>query len=204
MTRVAAVDLGSNSTRLLIADVHAGRLVELERRLAITRLGEGVDVSGRLSPQAIARVVDVLYGYREEAAALGVERALATATSAVRDAANGPEFLAEVRAETGFEPRLLDGREEAEMTFRGVLSDRAVVAPDTLVLDIGGGSTELTLGGPGGIGFTTSLQAGCVRMTERFLHTDPPRAGELEACARHVRSLLPGLVPRAAIGVAAR
>jgi exopolyphosphatase/guanosine-5'-triphosphate,3'-diphosphate pyrophosphatase len=102
----------------------------------------------------------------------------------------------------GFATRLLSGREEAELTFRGVLSGRAAVAPDTLVLDIGGGSTELTLGDSEGIEFTTSLQAGCVRMTERFLHADPPTTAELAACANEVRSLLPALAPREAIGVA--
>lgn len=202
MTRVAAVDLGTNSTRLLVADVDGDRVAEVARRLAITRLGERVDSTGRLLPEAMGRVRDVLYAFREEAGALGAARALAVATSAVREAENGRAFLEEVERETGFSTLLLDGRAEAELTFRGVRSGRRELVPDTLVLDIGGGSTEVTLGGPDGISCTTSLQAGCVRLTERFLHGDPPRADELDACAAYVGSLLPPLSPRQAIGVA--
>lgn len=202
MTRVAAVDLGTNSTRLLVADVEDGRLVEVERRLTITRLGEGVDVSGRLLSTAVERVRTCLDEYRAVIDRLGARRTLAVATSAVRDSANGEELLLSLSRDFGFETRLLDGREEAGLTFRGVLSGRPSVGADTLVLDIGGGSTEVTLGGPDGLAFTASLQAGCVRMTERFLHDDPPTPVEIDACARQVRSLLPSLEPREAIGVA--
>jgi exopolyphosphatase/guanosine-5'-triphosphate,3'-diphosphate pyrophosphatase len=199
--RVAAVDLGTNSTRLLVADVVDGRLVEVSRRLRITRLGEGTDATGRLRDEAIGRVLAVLEEYREEVVALGAERTLATATSAVRDAANGGELLARIERELGFQTRLLSGAEEAAMMFRGV-STGADPGPETLLLDIGGGSTELVLGGPGGVSFSTSLQMGCVRLTERFVASDPPAADELEACAEHVRSLLPAIEPRRAIGVA--
>jgi exopolyphosphatase / guanosine-5'-triphosphate,3'-diphosphate pyrophosphatase len=199
--RVGAVDLGTNSTRLLVADVADGTLTEVVRRLAITRLGEGVDERGILSPAAVERVHAVLDRYAAEAAELGAERVLATATSAVRDAANGAAFLAGLRERYGWATRLLDGREEAETMFRGVTSGR-VLAPGTLLLDIGGGSTELVVGGPGGVSFATSLQAGCVRLTERFLASDPPSPGELAAAAAHVRSLLPALAPAHAVGVA--
>jgi exopolyphosphatase/guanosine-5'-triphosphate,3'-diphosphate pyrophosphatase len=199
--RVAAVDLGTNSTRLLVADVEGGRISEIVRRLAITRLGEGVDVNHALLPAPIARVHAVLDGYRDEARALGAERVLATATSAVRDASNGRDFLAGLEERYGWMTRLLDGEQEAETTFRGVTSDRTLEG-ETLMVDIGGGSTELLVGGPDGISFATSLQIGCVRLTERYLESDPPVESELEAAAAFVRTLLPSLDVERAIGVA--
>jgi exopolyphosphatase / guanosine-5'-triphosphate,3'-diphosphate pyrophosphatase len=201
LTRVAAVDLGTNSTRLLVADVEDGRLQEVVRRLAITRLGENVDERRRLLPLPVARVRNVLVDYRRELEALGATRTLAVATSAVRDAENGEAFLGEVEWSYGFVTRLLDGLEEAAITFRGVASGSAV-EPGALIVDIGGGSTELVLGGPDGVDWATSLQVGSVRLSERFLHDDPPTAAELNACARHVRAALPALRPHRAIGVA--
>jgi exopolyphosphatase/guanosine-5'-triphosphate,3'-diphosphate pyrophosphatase len=199
--RVGVVDLGTNSTRLLVADVVDGRVDEVRRLLAITRLGEDVDAGGRLVPAAIERVRACLVDFRRETDALGAERAVAVATSAVRDAANGPDFLAAIQRDFGFSARLLSGSEEAELTFRGVSSGREV-HDGTLVVDIGGGSTELVLGGPSGVAFSTSLQLGCVRLTERFLATDPPTADELEQCAAFVRDHLPALTAATAIGVA--
>ena len=200
--RIGAVDLGTNSTRLLVADVdRVGGVTEVVRRLAITRLGEGVDMHHELLPAAMSRVHAVLDGYAAEAAALGSERVLAVATSAVRDAANGSAFLADLGRRYGWETRLLDGEQEAETTFSGVTSDRSLET-DTLMVDIGGGSTELLVGGPAGVSFATSLQLGCVRVTERYLATDPPTARELDAAAAHARSLLPPLSVATAIGVA--
>ena len=208
--RVAAIDLGTNSTRLLVADVddgdfvvnhHKARVTEVVRRLEITRLGERVDELGQLQPEPVARVRRALDSYAAEARRLGAERVLAVATSAVRDAANGAEFLAALEQRYGFTTRLLDGREEAEAMFRGIVSDRTL-DHDTLVVDIGGGSMELLVGGPNGIAFATSLQAGGVRLTERFLHGDPPLPAELETAAAHVRTLLPALTVTAAVGVA--
>ena len=200
--RIGAVDLGTNSTRLLVADVdRVGGVTEVVRRLAITRLGEGVDMHHELLPAAMSRVHAVLDGYAAEAAALGAERVLAVATSAVRDAANGSAFLADLGRRYGWETRLLDGEQEAETTFSGVTSDRSLET-DTLMVDIGGGSTELLVGGPAGVSFATSLQLGCVRVTERYLATDPPTARELDAAAAHARSLLPPLSVATAIGVA--
>ena len=158
--RVAAVDLGTNSTRLLVADVN-GALDEVVRRLAITRLGEGVDERRRLLPVPIARVRNVLSDYRRELEALGAERTLCIATSAVRDAENGEAFLGEIEWSYGFTTRLLSGGEEAELTLRGV----GALEPGTLVLDIGGGSTEVQVVGSA---VQESLDVGCVRMTERF------------------------------------
>ena len=204
--RVAAVDLGTNSTRLLVADVDDGRLDEVSRRQKITRLGEAVDERKRLLPVPIARVRNVLTDFRREAERLGAERTLAVATSAVRDAENGEAFLGEIEWSYGFQTRLLSGHEEAQLTFRGASTGRKV-AEDTLVIDIGGGSTELVVGGPDGLRFHDSLDLGGVRLTERFLHSDPPTEEELEACGAAVRALLAERVPRevrprTAIGVA--
>jgi exopolyphosphatase/guanosine-5'-triphosphate,3'-diphosphate pyrophosphatase len=199
--RVGAVDLGTNSTRLLVADIDEGRVTEIVRRLTITRLGQGVDEHHELLPASITRVHAVLDGYAGETAELRAERVLAVATSAVRDASNGRDFLSELGSRYGWLTRLLDGEEEASMTFRGVTSDRSLDS-DTLMIDIGGGSTELLVGSPTGVSFATSLQAGCVRLTERFLTTDPSTIGELESAGAHVRTLLPALAIKAAIGVA--
>jgi exopolyphosphatase/guanosine-5'-triphosphate,3'-diphosphate pyrophosphatase len=174
--RVAAADIGTNSTRLLVADVAPdGSVAEVERLLEITRLGEGVDAGGTLGELPMGRVAAALERYAARARALGAERMLAVATSAVRDAANREEFLARVAA-TGFQPRLLSGEEEAQTTFAGVRSrapgEPATSADGTLVIDVGGGSTELVLGDAQGVAWSTSLQAGCVRMTERFLGED--------------------------------
>jgi exopolyphosphatase/guanosine-5'-triphosphate,3'-diphosphate pyrophosphatase len=183
--RVAAVDLGTNTTRLLVADVEDGRLAELHRESRITRLGEGVDARRRLLPLPIARVRNVLSDYRRTLESLGAERTLAVATSAVRDAENGEAFLGEVEWSYGFTTQLASGDEEAELTRRGVDPAR-----ETLVLDIGGGSTELVLDD-----FHVSLPMGSVRFTERH--------GEDAARSiREARALLPDIAPGAAIGVA--
>ena len=150
MTRVAAVDLGTNSTRLLVADVEGDRLDEVVRRLTITRLGEGVDERRRLLPVPIARVRNMLADYRRELEELGAARTLAIGTSAIRDAENGEAFLGEIEWSYGFETRLLDGDEEAAMMLRGVTAGRDAPLERTLVVDIGGGSTELVLSANGG------------------------------------------------------
>jgi exopolyphosphatase/guanosine-5'-triphosphate,3'-diphosphate pyrophosphatase len=192
--RVAAVDLGTNSTRLLVADVENGDVSEVIRRLRITGLGEGVDARHRLLPLPVARVRNVLTDYRRELEHLGAERTLAFGTSAVRDAENGEAFLGEVEWGYGFVTTLLSGNEEALLSFRGVTAGRTL-ADSTLIVDIGGGSTELVVGGPEGVIHHGSVDVGCVRMTERF-------GDDLAACAEHVRSVLPDLGPRQAIGVA--
>jgi len=198
--RVGVVDLGTNSTRLLIADVAAGKVGEVARSVEITRLGESVDDGRKLVPAAMTRVRRCLDAYRETLDTFAVERTLAIGTSALRDAENGDQFLAEVEQEYGFTTRLVNGEEEADLTYRGVLSDRRL-SDDTLVVDIGGGSTELTLGGNAGPVFSRSLQLGCVRLTERFLASDPPTTGELERSAAYVREELPALEPIDAVGV---
>lgn len=167
--RVAVVDMGTNSTRLLVADV-AGhdRLVEVHRILEITRLGAGVDRDRRLRDDAIERTLTVVRRYREIADAHGAATRLATATSAVRDATNGAGFLARLTAETGFPTRLLPGEEEARLTRLGVLAGRAPIAGVVAIVDVGGGSTEVSVGP----GRAVSLDAGCVRATERWLAED--------------------------------
>jgi exopolyphosphatase / guanosine-5'-triphosphate,3'-diphosphate pyrophosphatase len=194
--RVGVVDLGSNSTRLLVADVDGGRVDEVVRRTAITRLGEGVDERRRLLPLPVARVRNVLSDYRRELELLGAERVLAVGTSAVRDAENGEAFLGEVEWSYGFTTLLLSGEEEAELTRRGVADGRGL-ENRTLVLDVGGGSTELITAGD-----RVSVDVGSVRLTERHLRSDPPSANELTAAGEDVRGVLPGFQPSDAIGVA--
>jgi len=184
---VAALDLGTNTTRLLVGDVEDGRVEELHRETRITRLGEGVDARRRLLPLPIARVRNALTDYRRTAESLGAERTLLVATSAVRDAENGEAFLGEIEWSYGFATRLLSGDEEAELTRRGV----GELGAATLLVDIGGGSTELILGD-----FHTSLRMGSGRFTERHGEDIPA----LEAAAREV---LPELEPEEAVGVAA-
>jgi exopolyphosphatase/guanosine-5'-triphosphate,3'-diphosphate pyrophosphatase len=200
--RVAAADIGTNSTRLLVADVGAdGSVGEVERVLEITRLGEGVDATGTLAEAPMRRVTDTLGRFAERSRVCAAERMLAVATSAVRDAANRDEFIARVAA-SGFEPRLLTGEEEAATTFAGVCSrapgGAAVSADGTLIIDVGGGSTELVLGAEGGVAWSRSLQAGCVRMTERVLGEDVAAGADLAACALAVSELLE-VVPDAVV-----
>jgi exopolyphosphatase / guanosine-5'-triphosphate,3'-diphosphate pyrophosphatase len=204
--RVGVVDLGTNSTRLLVADVENGSVREIDRRLVITRLGEGVDARRKLLPTALARVRNVLVDYRRAAESLGAERTLALATSAVRDAENGDAFLGEIEWSYGFETRLLAGDEEGLLTFRGVTAGRPI-EDRTLIVDVGGGSTELVLGDSDGVDFHVSLDLGCVRLTERFLASDPPTTDEVRASRDFVRALLEervpdGVRPGHAIGVA--
>jgi exopolyphosphatase / guanosine-5'-triphosphate,3'-diphosphate pyrophosphatase len=194
VTRVAAIDLGTNATRLLVADVHDATVEEVLRRLTFTRLGEGVDARGKLLPVPMARTRNCLVDYRREIERFGAERTLALGTSAVRDAENGEAFLGELEWSYGFSTRLLSGDEEALLTFRGVAAGRTVPA-GTLVVDVGGGSTELILGGGGSVDFHASLDLGCVRLTERF-------GDDIAACASFVRAALPELRVERAIGVA--
>ncbi len=194
--RVGVVDIGTNSTRLLVADVDDGRVEEIERRSTVTRLGQGVDASGRLDDAAIDRVFEVLNGYREELDRLDCDATTGVLTSAVRDAANGHEFAEQVHDRYGFDARTIDGDTEAQLTFAGATAQRER-DDDTalLVVDIGGGSTELVVGSGGRVSFHVSTQAGVVRQSERHLHGDPPAAEELRAVADDVRGLIDRGVP---------
>jgi len=189
------VDIGTNSTRLLVAEVEGEALTELERRTTVTRLGEGLEASGRLSDAAMARVSEPLAGYREAIDELGAERVVAVATSAMRDAANGPQFRDEIERRFGLDSRTISGDEEARLTFLGATSGRDAGAA-TLVIDIGGGSTEFVVGHPGGDPeFHVSTRMGSVRHTERHLHSDPPTAAELAALAVDARAIVEADVP---------
>jgi exopolyphosphatase / guanosine-5'-triphosphate,3'-diphosphate pyrophosphatase len=202
--RVAVVDIGSNSTRLLIADVDGdtGSIAELARDSHVTRLGEGVDADRSLSEAAIERVAKVLADYRARIEQHGCEANLAVLTSAVRDADNGARFAERVREEFKLDARVLSGDEEAQLTFLGAMSTR----PDsdgpgresrpTVVVDIGGGSTEFVVGSGRTAGFHVSLAVGVVRMSERHIHTDPPSPNELQALAGDVRENFADGLPR--------
>jgi exopolyphosphatase/guanosine-5'-triphosphate,3'-diphosphate pyrophosphatase len=207
--RVAVVDIGTNSTRLLIADVdrHTGSLRQLVRRSTVTRLGDGVDASGSLSRSAVERVLATLVEYRREIDAHDCQDNLAVLTSAVRDADNGQAFLARVRDEFHLDARVLAGDEEAQLTFLGAMSRRSSDSGDpgedrspdhdaepTVVIDIGGGSTEFVVGSGHTARFHISLQVGVVRMSERHIDSDPPAPEQLQALADDVRrTFLDGL-----------
>jgi exopolyphosphatase / guanosine-5'-triphosphate,3'-diphosphate pyrophosphatase len=188
--RVGVVDIGTNSTRLLVAEVEGDALTEVERRTTVTRLGEGLEATGRLSDAAIARVSEALAGYRAALDELGAERVVAVATSAMRDAANGPQFRDEIERRFGLDARTISGDEEARLTFLGATAGRDAGAA-TLVIDIGGGSTEFVVGHPGGDPeFHISTRMGSVRHTERHLHGDPPTDAELAALAQDARAIV--------------
>ncbi|MDO9409266.1 Ppx/GppA family phosphatase [Patulibacter sp.] len=201
--RLAAVDLGSNSTRLLIADLEDdGRLTEVLRRATVTRLGAGVDRTGRLDDRALDRVRAELLVVHGLLAEHGVERAVGVLTSAVRDAENGAELTEHVRS-LGIDARTIPGEREAELTFLGATGGRPPEDRPVAVVDVGGGSTELVVGRPGSPEFAVSTQAGVVRHGERHLHHDPPASDELVALADDARDVFSAAVPedvRASVG----
>ena len=196
---VAVVDIGSNSIRLLIAArsrSDADAITELVREANVTRLGRGVDTSGRLADEAMQRTFAVLEAYAEQIAAYDCERRIAVLTSAVRDSANGAEFADTVRHRYRLEPHVLAGEEEARLTYLGATSGRDQADPTpTLVLDIGGGSTEMIVGVGTELRFRVSTQAGVVRQTERHLHDDPPTDAQTGALSEDVRAILAEHVP---------
>ena len=204
MSRVGAIDIGTNSVRLLVADVDGtdprdAKVVPLDRRMRITRLGQGVDRTRTLAPAAIGRTVDVLREYRAALDEHGVTRLRATATSAARDASNREDFFSAAREVLGVVPALLSGEEEAALSFLGATADLDAPGP-YLVVDIGGGSTEFVLGTDAPTGLV-SLDIGCVRVTEQYLESDPPAPEELSNAVAVVRDMIadvPRLVPGAA------
>ena len=199
---VAVIDIGTNTTRLLVAEVEDGQVVELERRTTITSLGQGVDATGRLAQEAMDRVAEAIAVYREIIDRLGAERVVALATSAMRDAENGPEFREFLKERFGIEARTISGDEEARLTFLGATSHRND-DQESVVIDIGGGSTEYVAGRPGhDPDFHVSTQMGSVRHTERFLHADPPDHGELKELAAAVRETVPDVSVEQGIAVA--
>lgn len=206
--RVAIIDLGSNSTRLLVADVKTGGIEPLRRESRVTRLGRGVEISGRLATEGIEAVCGTVGDYISHAEELGAEKLVAIATSAVRDAENGGAFIAELRERFSLSARVIDGLEEARLTYLGATCAGSLEG-QTLVVDIGGGSTELIVGSGPEPAFHASMQVGVVRHTERYLRADPPRTDELESLAEDVGAALdaelatfPGLYAERAIAVA--
>jgi exopolyphosphatase/guanosine-5'-triphosphate,3'-diphosphate pyrophosphatase len=202
--RVAAIDCGTNSLRLLVADVDPGRgqLVDLVRRMEIVRLGQGVDATGRLAPQALARTFAALRDYANVIAESGATAVRMVATSATRDASNSDEFASEVRQILGIDPEVISGHQEAYLSFSGATAELArysggpqAPAPPYLVVDIGGGSTEFVLGTPEGAAAATGLSAvsmniGSVRLTERHLRVDPPTQEEVTAATAEIDAAL--------------
>ncbi|UWZ40737.1 Ppx/GppA family phosphatase [Dactylosporangium roseum] len=188
MKRVAAIDCGTNSVRLLIADVDGGQLSDVTRQMRIVRLGEGVDRTGRLSPAAVERTRIALVDYAAEIAAADVAAARMVATSASRDAANAADFEQMVTSVLGFAPEVITGDEEARLSFTGAV--RGLDAePPFLVFDIGGGSTEFVVGSTG-VDAAISVDIGCVRMTERHLHGDPPTAAQIAAAEADITAVV--------------
>lgn len=185
--RVAAIDCGTNSTRLLVREAESR--LPLARRMQITRLGEGVDRTRRLEPAAIGRTVEVLRGYRSLMDELGVGSFRATATSAARDASNREEFFEAAAEALGSAPELLGGEEEGRLSFLGATAELDPDDGPFLVVDIGGGSTEFVVGtdSPSGV---TSIDVGCVRLTEKFLRSDPPTPEQLSQAMSVMRAYL--------------
>ncbi len=192
-TRVGAIDCGTNSIRLLVADVDpvAHTLVDHVRLMEVVRLGQGVDKTGRLASEALARTLEATARYAEICSAYGVSKIRFVATSATRDAENRDEFVAGVLAAIGVEPEVVSGDEEAELSFHGAVSalDRSAHQGPFLVVDLGGGSTELVLGTQSPVA-AYSMNVGCVRMTERHLQSDPPTAQEISAAALDINSAI--------------
>ena len=204
---LAAIDIGTNSSKMTVADVSGDGLLTVVSEVSeVTRLGEGVDASKRLTEAAMERTLEAIERFAADARREGAVEVLGAGTSALRDASNGEEFLAEAKLRAGVEIQIISGDREAQLAYAAVRSDSTLEIPADaylLVFDIGGGSTELILGDQNGVGRHKSLNIGAVRLTERFLHSDPPTAEELNEAEQFVRSALqafelPGAVPRVA------
>lgn len=202
--KIAAIDIGTNSTKMTVADADSeGKLTAVSESSEVTRLGEGVDAAKRLADAAVERTLAVIQRFAEMARASGAARVVAAGTSALRDAANGPEFLRQAQERAGVEIEIITGDREAQLAYAAVHSDSSLHLPldaPLLVFDIGGGSTELILGQGSTVNQHTSLNIGAVRLTERFLHTDPPTDDEISAASRFTDHLLetfpvPGPIP---------
>lgn len=188
----AAVDCGTNSVRLLICRRQDGRLAEVDRRLHLTRLGQGVDATGEFHPDALARTLAALTDFGTQLDALGVGHRRVVATSAARDAANSAVFFDGVRAAVGVAAEIIPGEEEARLSYLGAVGALPDLPQPVLVMDIGGGSTELVLGRDGQLLQAVSLEMGSVRLRERFLHSDPPTAAEIDSAGSYIAGLLDG------------
>lgn len=202
MTRVAAIDCGTNSIRLLVADVSGDRLTDVIREMEVVRLGQGVDRTGRLAPEAIERTRVALASYATAIRESGAERVRMVATSASRDASNAEDFRAMVAGTLGAEPDVITGDEEARLSFTGAVRGLGDTPAPYLVADIGGGSTELVIGSST-VDAARSVDVGCVRLTERHLHSDPPTPAQVRAAQRDIAAavaLAAQTVPLASAG----
>ena len=202
MTRVAGIDCGTNSIRLLVADVEGGHLTDVVRTMEVVRLGQGVDATGRLAPEALARTLAAAARYAATCEQLGVEAVRFVATSATRDAENRADFVAGIRAALGVTPEVIGGEEEALLSFRGAVGAVAHLPGPYLVVDLGGGSTELVLGTEGPVA-AHSMDVGCVRMTERHLRADPPTGEQLATARADVTAALDAAAAVVPLGEAA-
>lgn len=196
MRRVAVIDIGTNSTRLLVADIGANGIVEVARETEVTKLGSSVDADRRLPERGMRQTFDALRRYRDLMDELGVRRSITLATSAMRDSHDGRAFIARVRRELGIEARTISGYEEARLSFAGATWDHGKGVAVTMVIDIGGGSTEIVVGRPKDeLAFHSSSQLGSMRQSERFLGADPPTQEELDALREEVRETFAVDVP---------
>jgi exopolyphosphatase/guanosine-5'-triphosphate,3'-diphosphate pyrophosphatase len=205
--RVAAIDCGTNSIRLLVADVDGEKLTDVTRQMQLVRLGEGVDRTGRNGDAALARTGAALAAYAQEIADHGVTRVRMCATSASRDASNADDFRAMVRGVLGVDPEVISGRQEAHLSFLGAVNG-LTAEPPYLVFDLGGGSTEFVTGRTD-VERAISMDIGCVRMTERHLHDDPPSAAQIDAASAEITeavdvalAAVPGREARTLVGLA--
>jgi exopolyphosphatase/guanosine-5'-triphosphate,3'-diphosphate pyrophosphatase len=189
VTRVAGIDCGTNSIRLVVGDVLDGVLTDVHREMRIVRLGQGVDATGMLAPDALERTFAALRDYTAICMETEVERVRMVATSATRDAANASDFVEGCTAILGVAPEVVSGDEEARLSFTGATAGLAGRPAPYVVADIGGGSTEVVLGSAG-VEQAVSVDVGCVRLTERRLRTDPPRAYEVEAAVADIGAAL--------------
>lgn len=202
--RVAAIDCGTNSIRLLIGEAVEGGFNEIDRDLHLTRLGQGVDATGRFAPEALARTLDAASDFAQRIKAAGADAVRFVATSAARDVSNRDAFFAGVRERLGVEAEIISGDEEARLSFTGAVSAASALAWPVLVMDIGGGSTELVLGDQDADGAVRvvaahSMDVGAVRLRERFLHSDPPTPDEVAAAS----AFIDGLIDASGVDVAA-
>ncbi|TMK38105.1 MAG: Ppx/GppA family phosphatase [Actinobacteria bacterium] len=193
--RIGVVDIGTNSTRLLVCDVGPAGVTDIERRSEVTRLGEQLEANGSLAERAVERVFAVLADYRQAIERHACQQAVAVLTSAARDAANGPWFTAEIERRFGLCARIISGDEEAQLTYLGAMSERSAAAGPAAVFDIGGGSTEVIVGRGRQPAFHVSMPIGVVRLTERHIHSDPPPPDEVRRLADDARGAVARLVP---------
>jgi len=189
--RLASIDIGTNSIKLLVADVEGQQIVNiLKEQPVITRLGQGVDKTHRLLPEAVDRTLKVIQYFKQEAELLGAQKVIAVATSAVRDARNRDVFIRKVVAETGLKPLVISGDEEAKLTFMGTCTDPELRSKKLILVDVGGGSSEFIVGQNGEIEDRFSVNTGCVRLTEEFISSDPIAPAELQQAVENAMSLL--------------